>query len=130
MESPSFIQNIDGLNIQKYIQQAERKKEYNRTYYQNRVKPKRENTRQELDAFRLRCEQLEISLVHLQNNQIDEENLQRIIEENQQLHEQIIKLTQENESFKQLLELSRNKNYSLLKRSIDILPPITHPSIL
>lgn len=131
MNDPSFNPNIDSVDIQKYIKQAERKKEYNKSYYQNKIKPKRETTKQELEILRERCEKLQISLYHSQNSQIDEENFKNIMNENLYLNQQIIQLSQDNENLRKLLEVARQRNYELMmKKSLDILPPLHGVSIV
>lgn len=43
---------MDQLEVRKYIDQAQRKKEYNRKYYQTHVKPKNQSQKTELEELR------------------------------------------------------------------------------
>jgi hypothetical protein len=126
-------QTVNDVDIQKFIQQAERKREYNKTYYQNRVKPKKEIQKHDLEYFRDRCTQLELELYQYQNNQIKEspmiEHLERqnikMINENNELNQQISDLIKDNTNLRKLLEASRQRVYELMmKKSADILPSL------
>ena len=131
MSQEILNQTNDSSDIQKYIQQIEKKKEYNRSYYQNKIKPKRVNEKQELGDLRERYEQLVSEMYRLQNNQDSPllENFKRqnqnLIDENLELKQRIIKLTQDNENINQLLDIARQRNYELMmKKSVDLLPPL------
>lgn len=126
MDSPTCNNNVE---IQKYIQQAERKREYNKSYYQTKTKLKRETTKQELDFLRERCEKLEAELFKLQNNNYDD-NFRNLTNENSCLSEQVITLTQDNVNIRTLLEATRQRNLDLMmKKAADILPPVQNLSL-
>ena len=131
-------QTVNEVAIQKFIQQSERKREYNKTYYQNRVKPKKEIQKHDLEYFRDRCAQLELELYQYQNNQVQEspmiEHLERqnvkIINENNELNQQISNLINDNTNLRKLLDASRQRVYELMmKKSADILPPVHNVSL-
>jgi hypothetical protein len=122
-------QGNDDINIQKYLQQAERKKEYNRSYYQNRVKPKKETAKQELELLRERCSSLELEILRLKNDQIDEDNAIHLINENSYLTDQVTRLTQDNENLRKLLEVARQRNYELMMKKPSIVLPQIQGSI-
>ena len=133
-----FNQTVNEIAIQKFIQQSERKREYNKTYYQNRVKPKKEIQKHDLEYFRDRCSQLELELHQYQNNQIQEspmiEHLERqntrIINENNELTQQISNVVNDNSNLRKLLDASRQRIYELMmKKSADILPPLQGMSL-
>ena len=131
-------QTVNDVAIQKFIQQSERKREYNKAYYQNRVKPKKEIQKHDLEYFRDRCAQLELELYQYQNNQIQQspmiEHLERqnarITNENNELTQQISNVAQDNSNLRKLLDASRQRVYELMmKKSADILPPLQGMSL-
>lgn len=133
-----FNQTVNDVAIQKFIQQAERKREYNKTYYQNRVKPKKEIQKHDLEYFRDRCAQLELELYQYQNSQVQEspmiEHLERqnakITNENNELNQQISNLINDNSNLRKLLDAARQRVYELMmKKSSDILPPLQNMTL-
>ena len=91
----------------KYAQQAERKREYNRWHYENKVKPKRQMEKSELELLRERCALLETQ------TRTQEEYLQ-LAERYNDLLKLFDKSKEENASIKQVLEVSRQRNYELM----------------
>lgn len=97
---------LDSSEINKCISQIKRKREYNRRYYQNKVKPQKEQEKKELQLLRKRCAQLE------QNHQGEQVNY--LMHQVQDLTDRLRQLEQENASLKEALEVSRQRNYELL----------------
>lgn len=122
-----------GPEIQKFIQQIEKKKEYNRSYYRTRVKPKRETEKYELELLREKCAKLESDIDRLQSGKPEGSLLmedlkkqnQNLTSENFKLTQQIFKLTRDNTMLTQLLETARQRNYELMmQRADDLLPSL------
>lgn len=130
MNSPNQTQ-VNGSDVQKYLQQMERKKEYNRSYYQNKIKPKRETDKQELERVKEKCVQLEEHIVQLQNEEPRTstiiENLrktnQNLTNENLELKQQVMKLKNDCVTIGQLLDAARQRNYELMMEKADHLLP-------
>ena len=133
MDSP-FYQSISrAADIQKYIQQIERKKQYNRDYYHSKVKPKRENQKQEIDVLRERNIILE-NYVKQTEGQSKEDpiivnelkrQIQTLNDKNFDLNQQIDRLQHDNNTLRQALEVARQRNYELMmQKADDILPNI------
>lgn len=130
MNSANQTQTNDP-NVQKYIQQAERKKAYNRAYYQSTIKPKRETNKQEVEHLKEKCEQLEAHIYKLQNEETKYSTLmedlrrsnQNLINENSDLKQQIIKLHHDQGTLRQSLEIARQRNYELMMEKADQLLP-------
>lgn len=97
---------IDSSEINKCISQIQRKREYNRRYYQSKVKPQKEQEKKELQLLRERCVQLE------QNKQ--GEHVSYLMCQIQDLTDRLRQFEQENASLKEALEVSRQRNYELL----------------
>lgn len=126
-------QTVNEVAIQKFLQQSERKREYNKAYYQNKVKPKKEIQKHDLEYFRDRCAQLELELYQYQNSQMQESPMiqhlerqnARLVNENNELTQQISNVAQDNSNLRKLLDAARQRIYELMmKKSADILPPL------
>lgn len=130
MNSSNQVQ-VNGADLQKFIQQIERKKEYNKSYYQNKTKIKRETEKQERELLKEKCTHLEANIVQLQNEEPKTssiiENLKKInqtlISENSELKQQLSRLNHDNVTLKQLLDASRQRNYELMMEKADYLLP-------
>ncbi len=94
-------------DVLKYIQQAERKREYNKQNYQNRVKPKREMEKAELSLLRDRC-------MLLESQTKTQEEYVFLAERYNDLLKQFDRLKEENAAVKQALEVSRQRNFELM----------------
>jgi chromosome segregation ATPase len=131
MNTSLNTQLLGTADLQKYIKQIERKKEYNRSYYQSKVKPKRETDRQELEIFRERCAKLEAYISQLENDQPKESIIiselksqnQKLMSENLDLSQQFIKLNNDNMNLRQMLDACRKKTYELMMQKADYLLP-------
>jgi chromosome segregation ATPase len=135
MNSPVLYTSPLPPEAQKALEQIQRKRDYNRSYYHSKVKPKRETERQELDSLRERCSQLEktITQLHSQLHNPAESStirelkgqIQILTNKNFDLSQQISKLLQDNKTLQQALDIARQRNYELMiKRSDDILPNV------
>lgn len=93
--------------ILKCVQQIEKKKEYNRLYYQNKVKPKKEMEKSELELLRERCTILEKQV------RTHEEYVQ-LAERYNDLLDQFERMKEDNAALKKALEVSRQRNYELI----------------
>ena len=91
----------------KAIQQLERKKDYNKQYYQHKTKPKIEADKSELTLLRERCALLE------QQTRTQDEYLQ-LAERYNDLLRQYDRLKEENAAVKQALDVARQRNYELM----------------
>lgn len=124
-------QLIGSADLQRFLQQMERKKEYNRSYYHSKVKPKRETEKQELDILRERCAQLEENIIQLQTGQPQDSMLlaelkrknQDLTSENLELSQYVSKLKQDNSALAKLLDAARQRNYELMMQKADELLP-------
>lgn len=121
--SPQMITSPSNQNIQKYIEQAERKREYNRLYYQGKVKPKKEQEKRELEVLREKTGGIESTKsqeqIQLENKYRDA--LQKILE----LEQKFNQLANENRILRTALEASRQRIYELTMQKTDqILPPL------
>lgn len=125
-------------DIQKYIQQVERKKEYNRSYYHTKIKPKRETEKNEIDTLKQKCAQLEAYIAQLQSGEHEDPAIvvelksknQKLICENFELSQQIIKLTSDNAYLTNSLELTRKQRYNIMmEKSKDLLPRLQNLSL-
>jgi len=103
-------------DLEKYLRQAQKKRDYNKSYYQSKTKPKREQEKSELDLLRDRC-----ALLETQSKSQDEyiELAQRYND----LLEQFNRIKEENGTLKQELEIARQRNYDLLMSKKDVLLP-------
>ena len=101
---------METPTIQKYIEQVERKRQYNRSYYHAKVKPKREVEREELEVYRKKCQEYE-------NNEASTHS--QLQKEIQNLSEQIQKYKQENKALRDALEMARQRNYELTIQRVD-----------
>lgn len=128
-------------DAQKALEQIQRKRDYNRSYYRSKVKPKRETERKELDFLRERCSQLEkmISQLNSQSHNPAEsstirelkEQIRILTDKNYTLSQQISKLLQDNKTLQQALDIARQRNYELmLQRSDELLPNVQGLSIM
>lgn len=131
------IPNSDTSDIQKYIEQAQRKKEYNRAYYQAKVKPKRTTEKEELAILRQKCAELESYIASLESNPKDNKIITELKNQTQILNDKISDLTQQNlkyqhdmSALKQALDAARQRNYELMMEKADhLLPSIQNLSL-
>lgn len=111
----------DIRDIDRYIGQIERKRQYNRDYYHRNVKPKKEQQKQELEQLRERVAQLDISN-ELANCQRE---ISRLTAQNQELTTRLRRQEQELLATRQALEVSRQRNFQLMSIKADqILPDL------
>lgn len=126
MNSPLLYHTPLPPEAQKALEQVQRKREYNRSYYHSKVKPKKNNNKQELDSLRARCSQLEQIVVQLQgdtNNSNESLMIQELKEQIQILTDKNLKLTQDNKALQQALDIARQRNYDLMMQKCDTLLP-------
>ena len=114
--------------VQKYINQIERKREYNRSYYHNKVKVKRETEKGELETLRERCFQLEKYIQQPKSdslfNELKEQN-KLLSDQVSNLNRQIVELNNDNAYLRQMLDTSRKRHHELMMLKMDeILPKI------
>jgi len=127
----------DPQTVQRYVEQAQRKRNYNREYYHNKVKPKREQEKRELDQLRERNVQLETYIAQIQQNSqivpdVSEERiknlskeLDQVKEEKENLKKTITQLQRENNVLRESIEIARKRNYELMmERSDQLLPDL------
>lgn len=120
-----FKHTDNDIIIQKYVDQAERKKEYNKAYYQNKVKPKKEIQKHDLEYFKDRCSQLELELFHYRNNSNQQSQNSKLINDNNELNQQLAIMIKDNSNLRKLLDATRQRVYELMMmKSDEILPPI------
>ena len=109
--------------VQKYIEQAEHKRQYNKDYYRSRVKPKKEEQKRELELLRERCAQLE-SRIHAPAELIEaRQEIVTLTERNSELLEKLHQYEKELLAVKQALEVTRQRNYELMSLKSDQLLP-------
>ena len=103
--------DLNPAELQRFVDQIQRKRTYNRKYYHERVKPKREKEKQELDHFR-QCN-------------VDEsiEEITRLRQENEKLMLSIAQLQEELATLKETLDITRKRNYDLMMEKADHLIP-------
>lgn len=132
MQSPQIVNHpySDGVSqeeIQRYITQVQNKREYNRRYYQERTKTKRETEKQELQRLREVCSQLQSQLdIATQNNNSEyEEILSRLLRKNDELQFLLDRANEEKVALSNALEVARQRNYQLMMVKADsILPKV------
>jgi hypothetical protein len=98
--------------ILKCIQKEERKRQYNKQYYQNKIKPKKEMDKSELELLRERCSLLE------KQSQTHEDYL-KLAERYNDLLDQFERMKEDNAALKMALEVSRQRNYELIMSKRD-----------
>jgi hypothetical protein len=128
-ETPSphiFTGNPKETEITKCFQQVQRKREYNRKYYQTKVKPQKEKEKNELQQLRERCAQLEQNNMEKQY----EQKMAKMVYQTQNLLDQNHQLEQENRALREALEISRQRNYELLLNNAEqYLPNISDSTL-
>lgn len=112
-------EHLDDSSIMKYIQQVERKREYNRQYYRSKIKPQKEIQKQEL-------EQLREQNTELQGRLVSNEELDALKQENRDLLNKLQRAEQELIAVKKALEVARQRNYELLMQKADEILPSLH----
>ena len=106
--------------IRKYIDQVERKKQYNRDYYHSKVKPKRSAQKQELELYRQQCTEFKSQLELSESSSISQLN-----EEIRNLSELVQKYKSENNALIEALNVARQRNYEILiQKADDFLPNV------
>lgn len=117
---------VGADNIQKYIEQAERKREYNRKYYQNHTKLKRVQEKQSIQSLEKRCQELE-TLLSKKSQTSDEIVMKRqltsLAHENTYLKQQMVRMTNEINELRECLQANRLTNYELMLQKSDIFLP-------
>jgi len=119
MESPS------PEEVARYISQMQNKRDYNRKYYQERTKIKRETEKQELERLRATCSDLQNQLAANTETRVQECQIQvsRLLEENVALQTRLEQVEAENITLSNALQVARQKNYDLIMlKADDILP--------
>jgi len=112
--------NSDEMN--KCLLQVQRKRDYNRRYYESKIKPQKLSQKRELEMLRERCAQLEQN----QNQDV----FAKITHQSEALLEKINQLEQETQMLREMLELSRQRNYELLMNNADqYLPKLQNSSL-
>ena len=125
--------------IEKCIQQAERKRQYNRDYYHTRIKTKRESEQEELIRLRQECQALQIHLERVQ--QFVQEQTRASFEseivslteanellaaDNDKLNRKVVQLDRDNKLLQAMVDHSRKQVYDLMmEKADDILPRVT-----
>lgn len=92
--------------IEKYLQQRERKREYDKRYYQERTKPKKQQMKSELEILKDRCAMLEAQLQ-------SEESYVELADKYNDLYKQYMGLLTENKVLREAVDHARQRNYEL-----------------
>lgn len=131
--------NLTQEEIDRCIQQAQRKKEYNRQYYHNRVKVKRESEQQELIQLRQDYQNLQNHLKAVQQviydqvqadfeadlESLSDENA-TLLAENERLTKIVANLQRDNKLMQSQVEHARKQLYDMMmEKADDILPRVT-----
>uniref|UniRef100_A0A6C0IZM0 BZIP domain-containing protein n=1 Tax=viral metagenome TaxID=1070528 RepID=A0A6C0IZM0_9ZZZZ len=125
--SPALLYSpkIGPVDLNRHLEQIERKRQYNRDYYQKNVKPKKEREKQELDLLRARVAQLELQLDTSDEVSRYKREIVALSERNNDLTMKLHRLEQELLATKQALEVTRQRNFELLSIKADqILPSL------
>lgn len=121
---------VGPVDLNKYVAQIERKRQYNREYYHKNVKPKKEQERQEIELLRLRIAQLEQQLESSDEVSRYQIEITKLSARNNDLIEKLHHLEQELLATKQALEVSRQRNFELMAIKADqILPNLEGVSL-
>lgn len=121
-------EHLDDSSIMKYIQQVERKREYNRQYYRSKVKPQKEIQKQELEQLREQNTELQSKLITSEEIESMRLQISTLSRENQELSAKLHRTEQELAVVKKALEVARHRNYELLMQKADEFLPPLHPS--
>jgi glucan phosphorylase len=120
-----YSPKIGPVDLTRHLEQIERKRQYNRDYYQKNVKPKKEREKQELDLLRARVAQLELQLDTSDEVSRYQREIVALSERNNDLTMKLHRLEQELLATKQALEVTRQRNFELLSIKADqILPSL------
>jgi hypothetical protein len=133
------VNQLTPEQIEKYVQQVERKRQYNREYYHTKIKTKRESQQEELLRLRQDCQALQSRLemvqqyVHQEVTASFEDKVIGLTEENQLLaadNEKLIRrgnqLERDNKLLQASLDHARKQVYDLMmEKADDILPRVT-----
>jgi len=117
----------NGEEVENALRQLERKRTYNRNYYHKRVKPKRNQEKNELDILRKRCSELENFIKS--TNIADREYYEKIIDSQQleidSMKITIEKLVNDNTILYNSLEDAQSKLHNLMmEKTNELLPQL------
>lgn len=133
--------NSEPLDIQKCIQQVERKREYNKAYYHSKVKVKRENEKKEYDVLKEKYNKLENYIMQIETGMNKnsekllllsehEKQIKDLTNANLDLTQKLLQSQREIDVLQQSLEIARKRNYELIiKKSNELLPNIQNLSL-
>ena len=117
---------------EKALDQIHRKREYNKKYYRQRTKPKKEQEKQLIDQYRERIEQLEKYANdvsdYFKNNDLSKtrEEVTNLRSEIKELSDYNVALARENETLREALDSSRGRIYDLMmQRSKHLIPELS-----
>lgn len=114
-----YSSSVGPVDLNRYVEQIERKREYNRKYYQNNIKPKKQHQKQELELLREKIAQLDVSDEVARYRR----EIALLTERNNELLNKLHQHEQESLAIKQALEMSRQRNFELMSIKVDHILP-------
>lgn len=125
LSSPPLLYSpsLGPVDLNRYVEQIERKRQYNREYYHKNVKPKKEHQKAELDLLRERVAELETQLDTSDEVARCHREIASLTERNNELIQKLHRYEQEFLSTKQALEMSRQRIFDLMSIKADQILP-------